>query len=259
MKINFCHPDNSDITSLKKLWLSAFEEKTNAVDLFFDKCFNTQQAYIAKYSDKIVSALYLIDTSFNGQKAHYLCGASTDANFRNKGIMSKLIEFALENATKNGDKYSFLFPANNKLYSYYSKFGYKSNCNAYISKFSRRDLVSFKELSQNNKNKLIWSNHFKSFSNDYYSLYDVKSIKNDRCFALFEENGNAVDIIYFEFNENYFLDFINELLINTKANTFVFMHNGIFEDAQKIPYGMVKALNKETATPEDVYIGITLS
>ena len=33
MEINFCKPDNSDIKSLKKLWLSSFDEEPKAVDL----------------------------------------------------------------------------------------------------------------------------------------------------------------------------------------------------------------------------------
>ncbi len=35
MEINFCKPDSSDIKSLKKLWLSSFDEEPKAVDLFF--------------------------------------------------------------------------------------------------------------------------------------------------------------------------------------------------------------------------------
>ena len=96
MEINFCKPDSSDIKSLKKLWLSSFDEEPKAVDLFFDKCFNAKQTYIAKHGEKIISALYLISASFNGQKAHYLCGASTHKDFRKQGIMSKLIKYALE-------------------------------------------------------------------------------------------------------------------------------------------------------------------
>lgn len=257
MKIDFSYPDFSDIPNLKKLWLSSFEESPKAVDLFFDKCFIPQRAYIAKYNDKIVSALYLIDTSFNCQKSHYLCGASTDIGFRNKGIMSKLIKFALDDSAKNGDKYSFLLPANNELYSYYSKLDYSSNCIAYYSDFSRYDLKHIEYLPQSNK--LCWNNDFKNFSAEYYTLYGIKTIKSDNYFALLEETDFTVNIIYFECNENHFLDFINELLNKTNADNFVFMHNGIFENAQKVKYGMVKSLGKENATPKNVYIGITLS
>ncbi len=96
MEINFSEPNNFDIKSLKKLWLSSFDEEPKAVDLFFDKCFDAKQTYIAKYT---ISTLYLISPSFNGQKAH-LCGASTHKDFFASKHISKLIKYALEDSAK---------------------------------------------------------------------------------------------------------------------------------------------------------------
>jgi predicted acetyltransferase len=202
MEINFCKPDSSDIKSLKKLWLSSFDEEPKAVDLFFGKCFNAKQTYIAKYGEKIISALYLISASFNGQKAHYLCGASTHKDFRKQGIMSKLIKYALEDSAKSGDKYSFLFPANDNLYNYYQNFGYRENCIAYISDFSRNDLLSLQELNFSENNILKQGNDFKNFAVEYYSTYNIKNVKSKNYFALFEENENTAEVFYFEFEKN---------------------------------------------------------
>ncbi len=259
MKINYSNADKADINDLKELWLSSFDEKPTAVDLFFDNCFSPKQTYIAMYGDKIVSALYLLPTSFKGQKAHYLCGASTHKDFRKKGIMSELISFALKNSANNGDKYSFLFPANDKLYSYYQKLGYIENCSAYISEFTREDLIYFGELNSANDNILNWNNNFKRFSADYYSIYDIKSINNENYFALLEESENTAEVFYFDYKENYFKQLINEILHKTNAEHFVFTHNGIFKNAQKIRCGMVKPLKNVIATSTDIYIGITLN
>lgn len=259
MIIDFSQPEKTDINSLKELWLSSFEEKQTAVELFFDRCFNTKQTYVAKYNNKIVSALYLLDTSLNGKKAHYLCGASTHKDFRNKGIMGRLINFALEKSAENGYKYSLLFPANDSLYDYYQKFGYKENCSAYISEFSRNDLISFEELHLIRDNIPDWNNSFKSFSADYYALYDVNSVISQDYFALFEENNNTADIFYFDFKENNFKKLISDILSKTNAEQFSFTHNGIFKSSQKIRYGMVKPLESELTVPTDIYIGITLN
>ena len=86
MEINFCKPDSSDIKSLKKLWLSSFDEEPKAVDLFFDKCFNAKQTYIAKHGEKIISALYLISASFNGQKAHFFAVRQPIKMFASKAL-----------------------------------------------------------------------------------------------------------------------------------------------------------------------------
>ena len=242
MEINFCKPDSSDIKSLKKLWLSSFDEEPKAVDLFFDKCFNAKQTYIAKYGEKIISALYLISASFNGQKAHYLCGASTHKDFRKQGIMSKLIKYALEDSAKSGDKYSFLFPANDN-----------------ISDFSRNNLLSLQELNFSENNILKQGNDFKNFAVEYYSTYNIKNVKSKNYFALFEENENTAEVFYFEFEKNNLKNMINDILKNTDAEYFRFTHNKIFENAQKIRYGMVKSLDSKITVPKDIYIGITLN
>ncbi len=259
MKIDFCNPEKSDINSLKELWLSSFDEDKKACDLFFEKCFSTNNTYVAKYNDKIVSSLYIIESNFSGHKAHYLCGAATHKDFRKQGIMGSLIEFALNCAEKKGDEYSFLFPANDNLYNYYKKFGYKKNCSAFISEFMRDDLISLKELKFNSNNILIQNNDFKKFSAEYYSIYNIKSVGSNNYFALFEENGNTAEVFYFDFKENNFKNMVNDILQNTKAEHFIFTHNRLFNNAQKIRYGMVKPLKSGQAVPTDIYIGITLN
>lgn len=259
MKIDFCNPEKSDINSLKELWLLSFDEDKKACDLFFEKCFSTNNTYVAKYGEKIISALYLISASFNGQKAHYLCGASTHKDFRKQGIMSKLIKYALEDSAKSGDKYSFLFPANDNLYNYYQNFGYRENCTAYISDFSRNDLLSLQELNFSENNILKQGNDFKNFAVEYYSTYNIKNVKSKNYFALFEENENTAEVFYFEFEKNNLKNMVNDILQNTKAEHFIFTHNRLFNNAQKIRYGMVKPLKSGQAVPTDIYIGITLN
>lgn len=259
MKINFCNPEKSDINSLKELWLLSFDEDKKACDLFFEKCFSTNNTYVAKYNDKIISALYLIKSNFSGHKAHYLCGAATHKDFRKQGIMGSLIEFALNCAEKKGDEYSFLFPANDNLYNYYQNFGYRENCIAYISDFSRNDLLSLQELNFSENNILKQGNDFKNFAVEYYSTYNIKNVKSKNYFALFEENENTAEVFYFEFEKNNLKNMINDILQNTDAEYFRFTHNKIFENAQKIRYGMVKSLDSKITVPKDIYIGITLN
>ena len=58
MKTIFRKTEKSDTESLKKLWLSCFDENQTAVNLIFDSdLFN---GYCAVVDDRIVSALYLV-------------------------------------------------------------------------------------------------------------------------------------------------------------------------------------------------------
>lgn len=65
---------------------------------------------------------------------------------------------------------------------------------------------------------------------------------------------------YFTLNlKKQFKKYDNDILQNTDAEYFRFTHNKIFENAQKIRYGMVKSLDSKITVPKDIYIGITLN
>ena len=93
MKTIFRKTEKSDTESLKKLWLSCFDEDVTAINLIFDS--GLFDGCCAVVDDRIVSALYLVKGTLNGEKSHYLCGASTDESFRGNGIMSRLINLHL--------------------------------------------------------------------------------------------------------------------------------------------------------------------
>ena len=247
MKTIFRKTEKSDTESLKKLWLSCFDEDQTAVNLIFDS--DLFDGCCAVVDDRIVSALYLVKGTLNGEKSHYLCGASTDKSFRGNGIMSRLIDFALNDAKNNGDVYSLLFPANDGLYGFYTKLGYALNCTVKSREISRQTLESFAEKGLNigcsKENSFIYNENFFEFAKSY---------------AVFDENENTTDVFYSAYKN------INELsallLENTKSERFVFTgksDNAFFENCQSQKCGMIKSLDKNHKIPDDVYIGITLS
>ena len=74
MKTIFRKTEKSDTESLKKLWLSCFDEDVTAVNLIFDsELFNGCCAVV---DDRIVSALYLVKGTLNGEKSHNLSVAT---------------------------------------------------------------------------------------------------------------------------------------------------------------------------------------
>lgn len=253
---------NENETELKKLWLSSFEDEVDALDLFFKRNKSAMSVYCAFAGNKIISALYLLPCTINGKNSHYLCGASTDINFRGRGIMSALIEYALKSAKESGDYYSALFPANEKLYSFYSKLGYEQKCTAIVNEISRKSLeklslqtnenfnnsdkISALQTEKNSKNTdktsilqdeihctvlqnkvfgkdfLLYNAKFIAFARDYYRIYGVQSIETESCFALVEETDKATTVIYSLFND--FSVLAKELLKKSKAQNFVFVN-----------------------------------
>lgn len=278
MKFNFEKNKSEYIPFLKKLWLDCFEEKSEAVDLFYNRCLDFTSIYTASIGDKPVAMLYLIHSTLNGKKAHYLCSAATSRDYRNLGIMGRLIEYAMSDSRKNGDIYSLLFPANEKLYGYYERFDYKPLCTARKVVFTREELIRFAENNQSNltsvnsynyeelqrlclkDNFLLQNNKFISFASAYYSLYDCKTVKSDNCFALVEEENGTAEVIYSIYDS--FFTLAKTLIKNSIARRFVFTGKAddkLYKNSINEKYGMIKSLENNEKIPENTYIGITLN
>lgn len=278
MKLNFEKNKFEYIPILKNLWLDSFGEKSEAVDLFFNQCIDFTTIYTASIEEKTVAMLFLVHSTLNGKNAHYLCSAATSIEYRNLGIMGKLIEFALEDSRKNGDVYSLLFPANDTLYSYYERFGYKPLCTVKNAVFSREELRQFSLNNQINStdetsynyeelqkvclkdNFLLQNNNFISFASDYYSLYDCKTVKSNNCFALVEEENGIAEVFYSIYES--FGSLAQALLKNTTAKLFEFTvkaDDKLYNNYKNEKYGMIKSLDNNEKIPENTYIGITLS
>lgn len=106
----------------EKLYTLVFpEDSEDFANSFTERYFDNCCRY--EISDgKLVSMLYLLDCSiFDGEKtfpAKYLYAAATHPDYRNKGIVSRLIKSALNEGiivTK---------PATKELFSFYEKFGF---------------------------------------------------------------------------------------------------------------------------------------
>ena len=277
MKLNFEKNKSEYIPLLKKLWLDCFEEKSEAVDLFFNRCLDFTSIYTASIEDKPVAMLYLVHSTLNDKKAHYLCCAATSLDYRNLGIMGRLIEYALKDSSKNGDVYSLLLPANEKLYGYYERFGYKPLCTARKAVFTREELIRFAENNQSKRtsvnsynyeelqrlclkdNFLLQNKNLISFASAYYSLYDCKTVKSENCFALFEEENGTAKVFYSIYDSFYTLAEI--LINNSNAKRFVFTGKAddkLYKNSINEKYGMIKSLKNNEKIPENTYIGITL-
>lgn len=278
MKLNFEKNNFECIPLLKKLWLDCFEEKSEAVDLFFSRCLDFTSIYTASIEKKPVAMLHLIHSTLNGKKAHYLCCAATSIDYRNLGIMGRLIEYAMSDSHKNGDAYSLLFPANEKLYGYYKRFGYKPLCTARKSVFTREEMNQFAENNKSNltnvnsydyeelqrlclkDNFLLQNNNFISFASAYYSLYDCKTVKSDNCFALVEEENGTAEVFYSIYDS--FFTLAEMLIKNSSAKHFVFTckaEDRLYKNSKIEKFGMIKSLDNNEKIPENTYIGITLN
>lgn len=254
-----------DIPALKAIWLSCFEEREDAAELFFKRNKSAFHAYACEKDGRIVSALYLIDCSLNSESAHYLCGAATLPDYRGQGLMSALIEYALDDAKRRGDRYSLLLPASESLYGFYARFGYQPACavkSAILETDTARSTDGTPDLQRLQKecfrqNFLIWDGAFIRFAASYYACYGARTVQSENAFAIYESDGDLAEVYYAVSND---IGALKALLNKNGISRFSLTGAAdcpLFDGEIKKPFGMILPLCNDRI-PDNVFIGITL-
>jgi hypothetical protein len=104
-----------------KLWQQAFKDSREDVIFFLENARNV--SCLCYYSDDcLCSMLFLVDCVVDDNNFKYIYAACTNENCREKGYMSKLLDYSQRNYQN-----VLLIPADEDLVKYYSnrKFTYK--------------------------------------------------------------------------------------------------------------------------------------
>ena len=116
-------PENIIREKVIELWKHSFGDSAEYINFFLDEC--PDYLCIADIVDNsVVSMFFLLEGELAGEKSKYLYAACTHTDFRKKGLMSGLINYAIAYCKDQGYSSIFLVPANPELYSYYAKFGF---------------------------------------------------------------------------------------------------------------------------------------
>lgn len=259
-----------DGNSLKELWKSAFREKDQAIELFFKRIYTPDICFVALFDNKPVSMLYLLNTSVNGKKACYLYAAATRQDFRGRGIMRGLVDFALSHTDA---LLCATLPASEGLYDFYSGLGFEAlTCESAC--ISRKELCALAEPygiqelvveaycglrnSVLKNNFLFWNNNHIDFAFDYYSLYGAKVIKSNYGYAIAFEENNICTVSELICNDHALPKLFTHLLGAVSCDTFKFhlpRNRNIFPSKPE-KYGMVRCLSD--FRPDNIYMGLTL-
>ena len=125
-KITYC--THSELPLVKKLWINVFEDKEIFIDQFFHHLYQ-DNILICKLQDEIVSMAALLPATFAMEgkeyKMHYVYACATAPPFQEKKIMTKILDKAFKDTTRKGGAGLFLLPANDELYGFYEKNGFK--------------------------------------------------------------------------------------------------------------------------------------
>ena len=260
-----------DINYLKELYISSFEEKLEAVELFFNRIFEPENCYIAIEKDELIAMLHMLPTKINGRDARYLYAVATKEEFRGMGIMDGLIKAAL---SVYAPEICVTLPANDSLCDYYTRFKFKP-LEIDLAELSREEAEKLskpcneQELVVENycgirnrvlkNNFLFWNNNHIDYAFDYNELYGAKIIKSNFGYAIaYEENGvcEIAEFICAEDNLPYLLSM---LLNKFSCESFKFRlspNQKFFKNTHKEKFAMARyATGYE---PEFIYSGLTL-
>lgn len=119
-------PEKENIPDLTKLWMQAFGDSKEFIDIFFRTGFSFDRCLLAQEPDQVLAALYWFDCLWNGKKVAYLYAIATDENHRGKGICRALMQHTRLHLQSKGYAGAILVPADESLEKMYGKMGYQS-------------------------------------------------------------------------------------------------------------------------------------
>ena len=259
-------PDDKQKAELTDLWHRVFGDSYDYIALVFE---SGADIFVKEKDGLIVSVLYLLDCnlSFDGRiyKGKYLYAAATDSRYRNMGIMAELISEAGDYCLEGGYDFISLLPADDGLYGYYAKFGYKKamyRCRTSVDGRASSDLsesISGKEyFSQRNKLKC----NFITFT-DKALGYAISCLEYSSC--SFRKTGADTFFIVNEDNTVYeeVLSFGDNADLPVRSGGCITAYCTASENAEAEyeSFGMLLPLSRELERDwkhTDIYMNIAL-
>jgi ribosomal protein S18 acetylase RimI-like enzyme len=119
-----------DRQSVFDIWKTCFGDGDAYINFFLDKLFVPQHCLLYTLDGEAAAMLHLLPMIYNGgdkqADAQYIYAAATMPEYRRRGIMGELIDFAATLGADNGRVFTVLMPANEGLYEYYQKCGFST-------------------------------------------------------------------------------------------------------------------------------------
>ena len=124
MTIEYRPPRMGEEPRLRSLFTEAFGDEC-FTSLFFSKGYSPDRC-LAAFDGTLLAALHWFDCRLDGKTAAYIYGIAAFKRCRGRGIGSGLIRAALEELNKRDYEAIFLVPAEEHLFAYYERFGFRA-------------------------------------------------------------------------------------------------------------------------------------
>lgn len=143
MQIKILHKDDIDEKlKTRKLYEENFDiGDKDFVDYYYQTIIKRNEVVVIEDCGDIISMIHLNPYEYNIcgkiKTIHYLVGIATDKNHRNKGYISKALNFTVDYLNDLKEPFCFLISENVGLENFYKRFGFERTCKFTIDKFSK--------------------------------------------------------------------------------------------------------------------------
>lgn len=139
----------ADTEALVDLWVQSFGDPERYIRNFQSLVATPEQTVVYREDGKAVSAVYLLDCQLELQgeryNAYYFYAAATHPDYRRRGYMEQIIRYCRTLAEERNIDFIILVPADNNLYQYYSRFGFRANFYLKTTRLSGEQLAGLVE------------------------------------------------------------------------------------------------------------------
>ena len=145
MTIEHRRPHPGEEGALRALFTEAFGDE-DFTDLFFARGYSRERC-LAAYEGALLGALHWFDCTLDGKKAAYVYGFAAFRHCRGRGIGSALIRAAVETLQGEGYERILLVPAEESLFGYYERFGFRAVSTIREMEIGAGEALSIRQLT----------------------------------------------------------------------------------------------------------------
>ncbi len=214
----------NDREGLINLWKEAFGDSREAIEFFLDNRYVPENTVVSEDDGKISSMLFLLDGKFSVKEklydSYYLYAAATLKEFRGRGIMKQMLDFAKKISSERKIDFICLKPAEKGLYDYYAANGYKTVFTTKTVVISADESYNISLIFPDDYDRFIWDNNSVDYAVKQHEFYGGKTIssREGRCLYTIDDAVCTVkDILFTDVN---LADIVHEISISDKLSRF---------------------------------------
>lgn len=273
-----------DISAIKNLWLSNFEDETPAsTDYYFEHFYHMEDCYVCVSEDEFISMLQLrpLSLMLNGKKedVSFVVGVATNKEYEGCAYMKQLLQYAMAQASKT-QNYMILQAYNWDIYRSFgfeecykfakiklSKDAYSQGEGAFVSTYDIKTLLSLYEIYVQDKNGYrirdlaYYENLFLPNAHLWHQDIQVFEVQGKAVgYIVKEEHADETDILEFIYEDTNALN--NMLYALSQSDKKIIIHTDLQTEItgrkKEATYMMMVSLHGASLPDSNLYINETL-